>query len=100
VFAYRRALSRGGHYRCVGGSTRTLLRVLTIGWIVGRLTRRRLAVLAVKEGPAHFEPLADLCIAGEITVHIDRTFALDEVPEALAYVGDGRALGKVVVTTS
>jgi NADPH:quinone reductase-like Zn-dependent oxidoreductase len=100
VFAYRRALGRGGRYRCVGGSARALLRVLTIGSIAGRLTRRRLGVLAVKEGPAHFEPLADMCIAGDVSIHIDRTFALDEVPAALAYVGDGRALGKVVVTTS
>ena len=28
------------------------------------------------------------------------TFGLDEVPAALAYVGEGRALGKVVVTTT
>ena len=31
VFAYRRALADGGRYRCVGGSVRALLRVLTIG---------------------------------------------------------------------
>lgn len=31
---------------------------------------------------------------------IDRTFTLDEVPAALAHVGEGRALGKVVVTPS
>ena len=31
------------------------------------------------------------------SIHIDRTFALDEVPAALAHVGEGRALGKVVV---
>jgi NADPH:quinone reductase-like Zn-dependent oxidoreductase len=93
VFAYRRALARGGRYRCVGGSVPALLRVVTIGWIAGRLTRRRLGLLAVKLGPAHFEPLADLCIAGEVSIHVDRTFGLDEVPEALAYVGEGRALG-------
>ncbi len=69
VFAYRRALSRGGRYRCVGGSVRALLRVMTIGWIAGRLTSRRIGVLAVREGPAHFEPLADLCIAGDIRIH-------------------------------
>jgi NADPH:quinone reductase-like Zn-dependent oxidoreductase len=100
VFAYRRALAPGGRYRCVGGSVRTLLRVLTIGSMAGRLTRRRLGVLAVKEGPAHFEPVADLCLAGDLTVHIDRTFTLDQVPEALAYVGEGRARGKVVVTVT
>jgi len=99
VFAYRRALAPGGRYRCVGGSVPTLLRVLTVGWLAGRLTRRRLGVLAVKEGPAHFAPVAELCVAGELDIHIDRTFTLDEVPAALAHVGAGRALGKVVVST-
>jgi NADPH:quinone reductase-like Zn-dependent oxidoreductase len=98
VFAYRRALARAGRYRCVGGSVPALLRVMTIGWIAGRLTHRRIGVLAVKDGPARFEPLADLCIAGEVDIHIDRTFGLDDVPEALAYVGEGRSHGKVVVT--
>ena len=98
VFAYRRALARGGRYRCVGGTTRTLLRVLSVGWIVGRLTGRRIGVLAVKAGPAHFEPLADLCAAGEIDIHLDRTFGLDEVPAALALVGEGAARGKVMIT--
>jgi NADPH:quinone reductase-like Zn-dependent oxidoreductase len=97
VFAYRRALARKGRYRCVGGSVPALLRVMTIGWIAGRLTRRRMGVLAVKDGPAQFEPLADLCISGEVAIHIDRTFGLDDVPEALAYVGQGRSLGKTVV---
>ncbi len=97
VFAYRRALAPGGRYRCVGGPVRALLRILTIGWIAGRLTRRRIGVLAVRSGPARFEPLADLCVAGDVGIHIDRTFALDEVAAALAHVGEGRALGKVVV---
>ena len=100
VFAYRRALAPGGTYRCVGGSLRALLRVLTVGSVVGRLTGRCIGVLAVKEGPAHFEPVADLCVTGEIGIHIDSTFTLDEVPAALARVGEGRALGKVVICPS
>jgi NADPH:quinone reductase-like Zn-dependent oxidoreductase len=99
VFAYRRALASGGRYRCVGGSVPTLLRVLTVGSVVGRLTGRSIGVLTVKQGPAHFEPLAELCAAGEVRIHIDRTFPLDEVPSALAHAGEGRALGKVVVTS-
>ena len=97
VFAYRRALDRDGRYRCVGGSVRALLRVVTIGSLAGRLTRRSLGVLAVKLGPAHFERVAELCVAGDIAIRIDRTFPLEDVPAALAYVGDGHALGKVVV---
>jgi NADPH:quinone reductase-like Zn-dependent oxidoreductase len=71
--------------------------VLTVGSIAGRLTGRSIGVLVVKPGPAHFTPLADLCVAGEIRIHIERTFTLDEVPAALAHVGEGRARGKVVV---
>ena len=97
VFAYRRALARGGRYRCAGGTVRTLLRVLTAGSVVGLATGRSIGVLVVKQGPSHFEPLADLCAAGDVRIHIDRTFSLDEVPAALAHVGEGRALGKVVV---
>jgi hypothetical protein len=47
----------------------------------------------------HFTPLTDLGVAGDIGIHIDRTFRLDEVPDALRYVGVGLAHGKVVVTT-
>ncbi len=100
VFAYRRALAPGGAYRCVGGTARSLLRVLSVGTVVGALSGRTIRVLAVKEGPTHFEPLADLCVAGDVDIHIDRTFPLDEVPAALAHVGAGRALGKVVVDLS
>lgn len=100
VFAYLRALAPRGRYRCVAGPVPALLRVVTIGSILGRLTHRRMGMLIVKEGPAHFEPLAALCIAGEVRIHVDRTFGLDDVPAALAHVGEGRALGKVVVTMS
>ena len=97
VFAYRRALVPGGRYLCVGGSTRALLRVVTVGSILGRLTGRRLGVLMVKLGPAHYAELAQLCVSGEVDIHIDRTFPLAGVPDALARVGEGRALGKVVI---
>ena len=100
VFAYRRALASGGTYRCVGGSVSTLLRVLAVGRLVGRVSGRDIGVLAVKEGPGHFERLAALCVTGDVRIRIDRTFALDEVPAALAHVGEGRASGKVVAVLS
>src|SRR5918992_1811249 len=42
VFAYRRALARGGRYRCVGRPVRTLLGVVALGWLVGGPTPFRL----------------------------------------------------------
>lgn len=100
VFAYRRALARGGRYRCVGGSARALLRVVTAGAVLGRLTGRRLGMLIVREGPEHFTAVGERCQAGDLAIHIDRTFGLEETPQALAHVGAGHALGKVVVAVS
>ncbi len=100
VFAYRRALAPGGRYFMVGGTLRTILRLLTVGSIVGAVTGTRLQLLMVREGPEHFAPLADHVVAGDVTVHIDSRFALDDVPAALEHHGEGRALGKVVVEVS
>jgi NADPH:quinone reductase-like Zn-dependent oxidoreductase len=97
--ACRRALAPDGRYWCVGGPVRTLVTIATIGSIIGRLTRRRLGLLVVHQGPTYFGPLADLCIAGDVGIHIDRMFGLDEAAEALRYVGEGLARGKVVVAT-
>lgn len=100
VVAYRRALARDGRYVVAGGSARTLLRVVTAGAALGALTHASLGLLLVKEGPEHFEPLADLCATGLVRCHVDRVFPLDEVAEALAHVGAGRARGKAVVSVS
>jgi NADPH:quinone reductase-like Zn-dependent oxidoreductase len=97
VFAYRRALAPGGRYLAVGGDVRTLLRILTVGAIAARATGRHMGVLAVRSGPAQFGPLGERCAKGEIAIHLDRTFPLDQTAAAIARVGEGRALGKVVV---
>jgi NADPH:quinone reductase-like Zn-dependent oxidoreductase len=98
VFAYRRALAPGGRYLCVGGTVRSLLRILTVGAVAGRLTGRRLGLLIAREGPEYFEPVTERCVAGNVHIHIDRTFPLDETAAALTHVGAGSALGKVIVT--
>jgi NADPH:quinone reductase-like Zn-dependent oxidoreductase len=42
--------------------------------------------------------LKDFIEAGTVTPVIDRTFPLSEAPEAIRYLRDGRARGKVVIT--
>ena len=54
-------------------------------------------VLAVRLGVRHLDPLVELIRAGKITTVIDRRFTLSEVPEALRYLGEGHAKGKVVI---
>jgi NADPH:quinone reductase-like Zn-dependent oxidoreductase len=96
--AYARSLAPGGRYLLVGGAMSTLLRVLLFGPLTGRGEGKRIRVLAVRLGAQHVTPLVELCRAGQVRIVIDRRFRLDEVPEALRYLGEGHAKGKVVVT--
>jgi NADPH:quinone reductase-like Zn-dependent oxidoreductase len=41
--------------------------------------------------------LKELIEAGKVTPVIDRTYSLSETPEAIGYVGEGHARGKVVI---
>jgi NADPH:quinone reductase-like Zn-dependent oxidoreductase len=44
--------------------------------------------------------LQELLAAGTVTPVIDRTYPLGEVPEAIAYLEEGHARGKVVITVA
>jgi NADPH:quinone reductase-like Zn-dependent oxidoreductase len=97
ALAYERSLTAGGRYLYVGGSVATLLQVLLIGPLTGRAAGKKVRLLAVRLGAEHLAPLVELCQAGKIATVIDRRYRLSEVPEALRYLGEGHAKGKVVV---
>ena len=97
AFAYKGSLRPGGRYLYVGGSVATLLQVLLVGPVIGRAGGKKIRLLAVRQGAQHLAPLIELCQAGKIATVIDRRYRLNEVPEALRYLGEGHAKGKVVV---
>jgi NADPH:quinone reductase-like Zn-dependent oxidoreductase len=97
AFAYKRSLTPGGRYFFVGGSVPTFLQVLLIGPLTGRSAGKRIRLLAVRLGTRHLAPIVELCQAGKIAIIIDRRYRLSEAPEALRYLGEGHAKGKVVV---
>lgn len=99
VFAYRHSLKPGGRAFYVGGSMRALFQVLLIGPLIGRIRRKKVRVLMVKLGVQHLAPMIELCQADTISTHIDRRYRLPQVPEALAYLGDGHARGKLLVVS-
>lgn len=98
VFAARRLLTKHGRYLAVGGTMNAVLQCALLGPIVGRATRRRVGMLAVRPGPDRFGPVAQRVLDGDLRVHVDRVLPLDHVPEALTLVGQGQARGKIVVT--
>ena len=97
AFAYKGSLKPGGRYLYVGGSVATLLQILLIGPLIGTAGGRKIRLLAVRQGAQHLAPLVQLCQAGKIVTVIDRRYPLSEVPEALRYLGEGHAKGKIVV---
>jgi NADPH:quinone reductase-like Zn-dependent oxidoreductase len=97
AWAYQGSLRPGGRYQYVGGSVATLLQVLLLGPVIGRAGRTTMRLLAVRPGAQHLAPLVELCQTGKITTVIDRRYRLSQVPEALRYLGEGHAKGKVIV---
>jgi NADPH:quinone reductase-like Zn-dependent oxidoreductase len=93
----KRALKPNGTYFVVGGSIATLFQVLLLGPLIRRSEGKNLHVLAVQRNQKDLVEMAELCEAGKIIPVIDRLYPLHEVPEALRYVGEGRAKGKVVI---
>jgi len=100
AFAYQRALKIHGSYYFVGGSAATLFQILLLGPWIRRATGRNVRLLAVQRNQKDLVFVTELCEAGKIVPVIDRRYPLSEVPEALRYVGEGRAKGKVVIEVS
>jgi NADPH:quinone reductase-like Zn-dependent oxidoreductase len=64
------------------------------------LTEQKLLGLISKERQQDLLTLKDLIEAGKLTPVIDRTFPLSEAPQAIRYLEQGHACGKVVLTVS
>ncbi len=98
ALAYRRALKPNGRYLLVGGPMATLLQVLLLGPLLRGKAGKRIRVLMVRPNLTDLVHVTELCRTGTIAPVIDRRFPLSEVPEALRYLGEGRAKGKIVIT--
>lgn len=98
VFACARALRPRGTYFVVGGAVAVLFQSLLLGPLIKRATGKNIRLLVVPQNRKDLISITELCEAGKVTPVIDRRYPLAEVPEALRYVGEGRAKGKVVIT--
>jgi NADPH:quinone reductase-like Zn-dependent oxidoreductase len=59
---------------------------------------QKLAVVIAKGNKKDLTVLCDLMEAGKIKPVIDRRYSLGEVPQAIRYLEEGHARGKVVIT--
>jgi NADPH:quinone reductase-like Zn-dependent oxidoreductase len=98
VFAYKRALRPNGSYFLAGGSVAIILQVLLLGPWISMIEGKKMRVLAVRPNTEDVDFMKELIEAGKVMPAIDKTYPLSEVPEAIGYVGEGHARGKVVIS--
>jgi NADPH:quinone reductase-like Zn-dependent oxidoreductase len=66
--------------------------------VLSPLVSQKMASFTVKPNKEDLRFLKQLIEAGKVTPVIDRTYPLSEVPEAIRYIEEGHARGKVVIT--
>ena len=102
VAACRRVLTRQGILVGVGGPnkgrwmgpmTRAVKAIL-----LSRVVSQKLTFFLAKPNRDDLAIVRDLLLAGKVTPVIDRTYPLSEAPEAIRYLEQGHARGKVVIT--
>jgi NADPH:quinone reductase-like Zn-dependent oxidoreductase len=97
AFAYARALKPNGTYLFTGGSVTTLFQILFFGALIRRTTSRNVRLLMVPQNREDLIAITEFVEAGRVRPVIDRTYPFDEIPEAMRYVSEGYAKGKVVI---
>ncbi len=99
IFDYKRALSPSGVFVMVGGSGAAILQAFLLGPLISMTGNKKMGIVMWK--PNNQEDLAileELFEAGKVVPVIDRCYPLSEVSEALRYLEEGHAKGKVVIT--
>jgi NADPH:quinone reductase-like Zn-dependent oxidoreductase len=66
--------------------------------VLSPFVSQKMASFTVKPNKEDLRFLKQLIEAGTLTPVIDRTYPLSEVPEAIRYLEEGHARGKVVIT--
>jgi NADPH:quinone reductase-like Zn-dependent oxidoreductase len=90
IFDYRRSLSRDGIYVAAGGGVARILQALTMGPLLSLIARKKMGLIFLK----------GLLEAGKVAPVIDRCYPLSDAAEALRYLAEGHAQGKVVLTVA
>lgn len=84
----------GGGGSLLGGFDRQILRAPILSLFVGQTLRP----LTATEKSEDLAAITELIEAGKVKPVIDRTFPLSGAPDAIRYLAEGRAKGKVVIT--
>ena len=97
---YRRALCPEGIYVGTGGSMAQTFQAMLLGPIISMTGSKTMGNMLVKPNKNDLVFMKELIEAGKVVPAIDRCYPLSEVPQALRYISEGHARGKVVITVA
>lgn len=95
---YQRALKPRGIYVMVGGSNAQIFQALLYGGWKSRAGGQKFTAFTEKPNQKDLNYLKQLLETGQITPVLDRCYPLKEVPEAIRYLEQGHAKGKIIIT--
>jgi NADPH:quinone reductase-like Zn-dependent oxidoreductase len=98
IFAYKRALAPTGTYVMSGGSGAQMFQAMVLGPGISMTGSKKMGNVLARPNQKDLTFLKELLEAGNVVPVIDRRYPLREVPEALRYLEEGHAKGKVVIT--
>lgn len=99
ILGYRRALSPKGICVVLGGSLAQIFQALLVGPFISKIGSKKLGFMGIaKLNQKDLVFLKELLEAGKIKPVIDRRYPLSETAEAIRYLEEGHARGKVVIT--
>lgn len=98
ILDYKRALNPRGIYVMSGGSMAQLFQALLLGPLISMTGSKKMGALTSQPNQKDIVYLKELLEAGKVKPVIDRSYPLNGVPEALRYLEEGHAKGKVVIT--
>jgi NADPH:quinone reductase-like Zn-dependent oxidoreductase len=97
IWDYRRALAPRGRYLMVGGDWPQIRQALLWAPLLSLVGPQKFGVAPAAANQKDLATLGELLGAGKVKPVIDRRFPLSRVPDAIRYVEEGHARGKVVI---
>ena len=94
---YKRVLTPKGTYVMTGGSGLQMSQAMLQGPWISMSGSQKMGNLLAKPNHADLTFMKELLEAGKVKPVIDRRYPLSEVPQALRYLEEGHAQGKVVI---
>ncbi len=96
--AYKRALTTKGIYVMAGGSMAQIFQSMLMGSMMSETGGKKMAGVSAKPNQNDLIFITELFEAGKVKSIIDKQFPLSEAAEALRYLGEGHARGKIIIS--